>query len=103
MPINDTAPQKAFGRRLWWLILGRAAVAVLVIFAGAVWARGTFAANVGGSLQSIKPLIFVVSLLTVLFSGAHVLGKSYVVQARVQFFPDVILVTGRVCLTLGVR
>ena len=103
MPINDTAPQKAFGRRLWWLILGRAAVAVLVIFAGAVWARGTFAANVGDSLQSIKPLILVVSLLTVLFSAAHVLWKSYVVQARFQFFADVLLVTWLVWITGGVR
>src|SRR5256714_383090 len=103
MPINDTAPQKAFGRRLWWLILGRAAVAVLVIFAGAVWARGTFAANVGDSLQSIKPLILVVSLLTVLYSAAHVLWKSYVVQARFQFFADVLLVTWLVWITGGVR
>src|SRR5437764_14695043 len=97
MPINDTAPQKAFGRRLWWLILGRAAVAALVIFAGAVWARGTFAANVGDSLQSITPLILVVSLLTVLFSAAHVLWKSYVVQAPFRFLAEVTLGTWLVC------
>jgi len=65
MPTAETAPERLFGRRLWWLILGRAAVSVVVILAGAVWARGTFAANVSDSLQSIKPLILVVGLLTI--------------------------------------
>ena len=103
MPIDDSAPQKAFGRRLWWLILGRAAVSVSVLLAGAVWARGTFAANVGSSLQSIKPLILVVTALTLLYAAAHLLWKNYVFQARFQFFGDVLLVTWLVWITGGVR
>jgi two-component system sensor histidine kinase PilS (NtrC family) len=103
MPTADTAPQQAFGRRLWWLILGRAAIAVLVMLAGAVWARGTFAANIGESLQSIKPLILVVTLLTVIYSAAHVLWQNHLLQARFQFFADVLLVTWLVWITGGVR
>ena len=103
MPVDDSAPQRAFGRRLWWLILGRAAVSVSVLLAGAVWARGTFAANVGGSLQSIKPLILVVTALTLLYAAARLLWKNYVLQARFQFFFDVLLVTWLVWITGGVR
>src|SRR5437764_124141 len=103
MATAETAPKRLFGRRLWWLILGRAAVAVVVILAGAVWARGTFAANASDSLQSIKPLILVVGLLTIIYSAAHVLWKNYVIQARFQFFADVLLVTWLVWMTGGVR
>ena len=103
MAIEDNAPQQAYGRRLWWLILGRAAVSVSVMLAGAVWARGTFAANVGGSLQSIKPLILVVAALTLLYSAARLFWKNYVLQARFQFFVDVLLVTWLVWIAGGVR
>lgn len=103
MPVDDSAPQKVFSRRLWWLILGRAAVSVSVMLAGAVWARGTFAASVGGSLQSIKPLTLVVTALTLLYAAAHLLWKNYALQARVQFFADVLLVTWLVWITGGVR
>ncbi|HEY8204872.1 MAG TPA: ATP-binding protein [Pyrinomonadaceae bacterium] len=102
---NDGSPgtQDGFGVRLWWLIAGRAAVAVLVLLAGAVWARGTFAANVGDSLQSIKPLILVVALLTLVYSVAHILWKNYLLQARFQFLVDVLLVSWLVWITGAVR
>lgn len=103
MAIGESSLEISFGRRLWWLILGRTAVTVLVILAGAVWARGTFATKTGDSLQSVKPLILVVTLLTLFYSAAHVLWKNYVVQARVQFFADVLLVTWLVWITGGVR
>ncbi|HEY3103116.1 MAG TPA: ATP-binding protein [Pyrinomonadaceae bacterium] len=102
---NDGGPvsQDGFGARLWWLIAGRAAVAVLVLLAGAVWARGTFAANVGDSLQSIKPLVLVVALLTLVYSVAHILWKNYLLQARFQFLVDVLLVSWLVWITGAVR
>ena len=102
---NDGNPgtQDGFGARLWWLIVGRAAVAVLVLLAGAVWARGTFATSVGDSLQSIKPLILVVALLTLVYSVAHILWKNYLLQARFQFLVDVLLVSWLVWITGAVR
>jgi two-component system sensor histidine kinase PilS (NtrC family) len=103
MATADSTPEQVFGRRLWWLIVGRAAVAVAVMLAGAVWARGTFAANVGDSLQSIRPLLVVVTLLTLIYSAAHVLWKNYQIQAGFQFFADVLLVTWLVWITGGAR
>jgi two-component system sensor histidine kinase PilS (NtrC family) len=92
-----------FGTRLWWLIFGRAAVAVLVLLAGAVWARGTFASTLPDSLQSIKPLIVVVAGLTLIYSAAHVIWRNYPLQARFQFLGDVLLVTWLVWITGAVR
>jgi len=92
-----------FGTRLWWLIFGRGAIAVLVLLAGAVWARGTFAPNRPDSLQSIKPLIVVIAALTLIYSAAHVLWKNYPLQARFQFLGDVLLVTWLVWITGAVR
>lgn len=91
------------GTRLWRLILGRAAVALVVLLGGAFWARGTFGPNVGGSLQAIKPLILVIAVLTLLYSAAHLLWKNYLVQARIQFFGDVLLVTWLVWITGAVH
>jgi len=92
-----------FGTRLWWLIFGRGAIAVLVLLAVAVWARGTFAPNRPDSLQSIKPLIVVIAALTLIYSAAHVLWKNYPLQARFQFLGDVLLVTWLVWITGAVR
>ncbi len=103
MAHQDNRPETSFGRRLWWLIIGRAAVALLVLFAGAVWARGTFASNRPESLHSIKPLVIVIIALTLLYSAAHVIWKSYLLQARFQFFADVLLVTWLVWITGAVR
>src|SRR5918993_3426467 len=91
--------QAAFGARLWWLIGGRAAVAVLVMLAGGIWARGTFGPNAGDSLQSIKPLLLVVALFTAIYCVAHILWNNYLVQARFQFLADVLLVTWLVWIT----
>ena len=79
------------------------AIAVLVLLAGAVWARGTFAPNRPDSLQSIKPLIVVIAALTLIYSAAHVLWKNYPLQARFQFLGDVLLVTWLVWITGAVR
>jgi two-component system sensor histidine kinase PilS (NtrC family) len=95
--------QALFGKRLWWLILGRAAVALMVLLAGALWVRRTFGPNVADSLHSIKPLIIVVTLLTLLYCAAHLLWKNFIVQARIQFFVDVLLVTWLVWITGAVH
>src|SRR5262245_25371154 len=103
MAPQENRSETSFGTRLWWLIFGRASIALLVLLAGAVWARGTFAANLPASLHSIKPLIFVVVALTLLYSAAHIIWKNYLLQARFQFFGDVLLVTWLVWITGAVR
>ncbi len=103
MAHQENRAETSFGTRLWWLIAGRAAITTLVLLAGAVWARGTFAANVPDSLNSIKPLIVAVAALTLLYSAAHVLWKNYLFQARFQFLADVLLVTWLVWITGAVR
>ncbi|HKP37375.1 MAG TPA: ATP-binding protein [Pyrinomonadaceae bacterium] len=95
--------ETSYGSRLWWLILGRTAVALIVLLASAFWARGTFGPNVGNSVQAIKPLILVITLLTVLYSAAHLLWKNYAFQSRIQFFIDVLLVTWLVWITGAVH
>lgn len=99
----ENRPETSFGTRLWWLIVGRAAVALLVLWAGAVWVRGTFASNLPDSLLSIKSFILVVAALTLVYSAAHIIGKNYGLQARVQFFGDVLLVTWLVWITGAVH
>jgi two-component system sensor histidine kinase PilS (NtrC family) len=103
MAHQENRPETPFGTRLWWLIVGRAAVALLVLLAGAVWARGTFAANVPASIQAIKPLIVVVAVLTLAYSCARLIWKNYLLQARFQFLGDVLLVTWLVWITGAVR
>jgi len=103
MAHQENRPETSFGTRLWWLIAGRAAVTLLVLLAGAVWARGTFAANVPDSIQAIKPLVVVVTVLTLVYSAAHLIWKNYQFQARIQFLGDVLLVTWLVWITGAVR
>jgi len=103
MARQEDRTETSFGTRLWWLIFGRCAVALLVLLAGAVWARGTFASNLPDSLHSIKPLIVVVAALTLVYAAAHVIWKDYLLQARLQFLADVFLVTWLVWITGAVR
>jgi len=103
MAHQENRPETSFGTRLWWLIVGRAAVASLVLLAGAVWVRGTFTSNLPDSLLSIKSFILVVAALTLVYSAAHIIGKNYELQARVQFFGDVLLVTWLVWITGAVH
>ena len=76
---------------------------MLVLLAGALWARGTFASNLPDAIQSIKPLVVVVAALTLVYSAALVIWKNYLLQARVQFVGDVLLVTWLVWITGAVR
>ena len=87
------------GQRLWWLITGRAAIALILLLGGALWARGTFGPNIGNSFRLIKPIILAVGLLTIIYSALRLLWKSYRLQARFQFAVDVLLVTWLVWIT----
>src|SRR2546423_8703159 len=87
------------GQRLWWLIAGRTAVALLLLLGGALWTRGTFGPNSGTSLRLIKPIILIVVVLTIVYSVVHLIWRNYRFQARFQFVGDVLLVTWLVWMT----
>jgi two-component system sensor histidine kinase PilS (NtrC family) len=83
----------SLGPRLWWLILGRVAALVLLLLAGALWTRGTFGSSVPSSLRAVLPIILAVVGLTAIYCATHLLSQSYLTQARIQFFIDVLIVT----------
>src|SRR5207245_7746010 len=95
-------PHTVLGRRLWWLILGRAAGVVLLLLLGAIWKRSTLSTYLN-SLRGIAQIIFTVAALSLIYCGAHLLWKNFVAQARIQFAADVLLVTWLVWSTGNVR
>ncbi|MEK6334990.1 MAG: ATP-binding protein [Acidobacteriota bacterium] len=88
---NTTSPE--LGQRLWWLILGRAAVAALLLLTGVFWKKSSLGISSTPSLSNVTPILLAVVLLTVLYSAARLLWKNYRVQAQVQFVFDVLIVT----------
>ena len=87
------------GRRLWWLIGGRATVTFLLLFFGAVWKWNTPAPGFGNAARAVVPLILSFAGLTLIYSLGRVLWKNYLFQAQVQLIFDVLLVTWLVWIT----
>jgi two-component system sensor histidine kinase PilS (NtrC family) len=87
------------GRRLWWLISGRAAVVILLLMVGVVWKWTAQGPSLTSSLQAATPLILVVVGLTGAYYVARFAWGNYLAQARIQFFFDVLLVTWLVWIT----
>jgi two-component system sensor histidine kinase PilS (NtrC family) len=78
------------GRKLWWLILGRLATALVLLLISTAWTRGNTGSRPWG--QTLSVLLFVVGL-TVLYSLAHRFPRTLPFQARLQFTVDILLVT----------
>jgi len=91
-PLNPS-PHSPLGSRLWWLILGRAAAAVLLLLIGIFWKKSALGNSVTNSLSGFAPILLTVALLTIVYSAAHLLWKNFRAQAQIQFFFDVLLVT----------
>jgi two-component system sensor histidine kinase PilS (NtrC family) len=87
--------QTTLGRRVWWLILGRLAIAVLLVLVGALWRRGAAVT----SIRDVTPIFLAVLGLTIIYSAARLVSKSFLAQARTQLFLDVLLVTWLVWTT----
>ncbi len=92
----------AFGRRLWWLIVGRLVAAVGLLWAGALWTRGGFRGG-HGPWHNTLPILFFVIGVTIIYALAHRFSNRPVFLARVQFITDIILVTWLVWVTDDVR
>lgn len=87
--------QTALGARLWWLILGRAAAAALLLLVGTFWKVG----ELGNSLRRVAPVLITVALLTLGYAAANLLWKNARLQAQFQFIADVVIVSWLVWLT----
>src|SRR5882724_10524748 len=86
---EKTRTSRTLGNKLWWLILGRLALALLLFLVGPLWSGG------GGPHLSQTKTISLLSIvgLTLLYSLARLFSKAFLFQARCQFLIDVILVT----------
>ena len=86
---NKRASGRTIRNKLWWLILGRLAAALLLFLVGSLWTRG-------GSQQALNktvPVLLIVIGLTIIYSLAHRLSRTVHVQARLQFAIDIVLVS----------
>src|SRR5437870_449409 len=96
---KQAATSRSLGRRLWWLILGRAATAVLLLLLGAFWRHNALESSLSSSLRRVAPILWAVAAVTVIYSAGHLLWRNYLAQARFQLFADVLLVTWLVWAT----
>jgi two-component system, NtrC family, sensor histidine kinase PilS len=91
--------QPPLGARLWWLIAGRAAAAILLLLVGNAWRWSAPGQGVVASFSLVGPLILAVIGLTIAYAAARLVWSNYLAQARFQFFADVLLITWLVWTT----
>ena len=87
------------GRRLWWLIAGRAAAVVLLFLGAAAWRWNASAPAPGNAITDVLPIIVSIAALTIIYCIARIVWKNYAAQASIQFFVDIVLVTWLVWIT----
>jgi len=87
----QASTQTPLGRRLWGLIIGRAATAVLLLLSAIAWRSSVQAFSAIKS--NLAPVIITVAGLTILFSIARVMWENFLAQARLQILFDVLLAT----------
>lgn len=85
--------ESPLGRRLWWLISGRAATVIVLVLVGVGSKSSALGRGLVTALSVVAPIILTVVGLTILYVAARLLWKNYLAQARFQFFVDVLLVT----------
>src|SRR5881394_870751 len=95
----ETGSISPLGRRLWWLIAGRAAAVVLLFLGAAAWRWNASAPAPGNSTTDVLPIIVGIAALTIIYCIARIVWKNYAAQARIQFFLDIVLVTWLVWIT----
>jgi two-component system sensor histidine kinase PilS (NtrC family) len=90
-----TEDRYSLGQKLWWLILARLAAAVTLFIARGFWAHG---GNPQALMATLSPLLLVAGF-TLLYALARTFSKALLLQARIQFVIDIILVTWLVWTT----
>ena len=94
---HEVGKDLALGSKLWWLILGRLVAATLVLWAASHWTRGTLRGH--GPWRNTATILFVIGGLSLLYALARRFSRTQVLQARVQFLIDILLVTWLVWIT----
>jgi two-component system sensor histidine kinase PilS (NtrC family) len=90
MALDDIVERRhTLHQKLWWLIFGRLAAALFLFFGRLAWIHEN---NQQRLAQRVVALLIVCGL-TVLYSLANRFSRRLLVQARIQFAVDVILVT----------
>ncbi len=89
IPEDATARKYTLGRKLWWLIFGRLAVAIFLVLVRLIWISGRSDA----AWTQILPTLSIVCGLTLVYSLAHRISRTLPFQARLQFALDIILVS----------
>src|SRR4051812_39624383 len=87
--------------RLWALVLGRLAGAQLLLWVASLWTRGNLRGY--GPWSGIATILIVVAVLTAIYAIALRFSTAFVLQTRVQFLIDILLVTWLVWLTNDAR
>ncbi|HEX8843196.1 MAG TPA: ATP-binding protein [Pyrinomonadaceae bacterium] len=91
---------ETLGQKLWWLIVGRAAAAVILFLLSTT----LFSSEQAGVSDRVALSIFVAVIsLSLIYVAALRFGKQYRLQASLQLFVDLLLVTWLVWLTGDVR
>ncbi len=91
--LSSQSPQSPLGRRLWWLIMGRAATAVLLLLVAAAWKWSSQSSTSINSSKAVTSLILSVAGLTLVYCVVRLAWKNFLEQARLQILLDVLLVT----------
>jgi two-component system sensor histidine kinase PilS (NtrC family) len=87
------------GGKLWWLIVGRLGAAVLLLVASALWTREQLGDPGQGPWRGTLPIFIVVVALSLCYAVALRFTGRLQLQAGIQLFADVSLVTWLVWAT----
>jgi two-component system sensor histidine kinase PilS (NtrC family) len=88
-PEDEIDQRYSLSQKLWWLILGRLAAALVLFGARVVWIHG----STHQGWADVLPGLLIVCGLTIVYSLAHRFSRTLQFQARLQFLVDIILVT----------
>ena len=100
MPDNSSRDD-SLRRKLWWLILARVVTAVCLLWAGERWTHGDLQGQ--GSWRSPGTVLLVIGVLTIIYAIGHRLSRAVVLQARLQFAIDILLVTWLIGITNNIH
>jgi two-component system sensor histidine kinase PilS (NtrC family) len=89
MGAEATERRYSLAQKLWWLIAGRVSAALFLFLARAIWLHGS---NTQAWATTLSPLLIVIGL-TAVYAAARTFSSALLLQARIQFFIDVLLVT----------
>src|ERR1044072_6626442 len=85
--------QATLGRRIWWLVFGRAAAVILILLVGAIWKWSTPGVAFIKSGATVTPLILAVIVLSAAAALTRLVWQRFLAQAWLQCFFAVLIVT----------